>query len=44
MIVGTGINIMLPQPELWAPDSAANKSRPEDAVCGYEQSSDLRTT
>jgi|GEM_PF-1914472 len=44
MIVGTGINIALPQPELRAPNSAANQSRPEDAGCGYEQSSDLRTT
>ncbi len=44
MTVGTRINIMLPQPELRAPNSAAKLSRPEDAGCGYEQSSDLRTT
>ena len=44
MIVGMRNNNMLPQPELRAPNSAANQSRPEDAGCGYEQSSDLRTT
>ncbi len=44
MIVGTGINIILPQPELQAPNSAANQSRPEDAGCDHEQRSDLRTT